>query len=172
MITYKTKNVFLNTLLVFLMFSFSLTSSSAQEIWQVDSSIEDLTVEKSGRYYILNVRIKSHNDDDARSPKLIVNLPRNCRVNGITMPAGFENTAYQIFGNKSQAVPSNAQAKQIDAYINFDLDNLGTTTDISFKISFSPTFGTLRPQSAASAFIYTLTPEATKSNNFATVNIN
>lgn len=86
-------------LFAFLLFS---NSTSAQEIWQVDSRIENMVVKKSGGYYILFVTVVSNNDDDARSPKLIVNIPRNCKIHGITMPAGFESTPYQIYGIESQ----------------------------------------------------------------------
>lgn len=170
--TQKTSFNLLNTFLLLLTFSFFTTSTSAQEIWQVDSSIEKMTIERSGEYYIMYVTIKSHNDDDARSPKLIVTLPRNCTVRGITMPKGFESTAYQIFGNESQALKSGSVKYHTDSYINFDLKNLDTRTNETFKISFLPTKEGLRPQSAASAFIYSLTPEASKANNFKSVNIN
>ncbi len=171
MITHKTLNTLANTFLFLLFFSFSL-SSFAQPIWQIDSRIERMTVEKSGEYYILNINVKANNDDDARSAKLIVNLPRNCKVNGITMPAGFENTAHQVFSNKTQASPKSGNGKQIDSYINFDLPNLGTRTDLTFKVSFVPTADGLRRGSEASAFIYSLTPEKDKKNNLAVVAIN
>lgn len=168
------KNTFnlLSTFLFLITFSLFTSSTHAQEIWQADSSIEKLTVEKSGEYYILYVTIKSHNDDDARSPKLIVNLPRNCRVQGITMPSGFENTAYQVFGNESQATGQGGVSQNIDSYINFDLPNLGTRTNETFKISFIPTTEGMRKSSTVSAFIYSLTPDASKSNNFKIVKVN
>ncbi|MDF1696072.1 MAG: hypothetical protein P1U56_09585 [Saprospiraceae bacterium] len=145
---------------------------TSQEIWQADSRIETFSVTKSGGYYILYINIKSDNDDDARCPKLIICLPRNSRVTAVTLPKGHENMAFQVLGNKTQAAKNAENKDQIDGCVRFDLPNLGTKTNMIFKITFVATSDGLRSDSEASAFIYSLTPEKDKKNNFKTIQIN
>ncbi|MEM9545082.1 MAG: hypothetical protein AAGA77_03870 [Bacteroidota bacterium] len=156
-----------------LLFTFFVSSSStAQQIWQNDLSIEKLSVEKSGGYYVFYLTFKSNGDFDVRSPKLIFNLPRNSSIRAITLPKSFESTAYQIFGSEAQALPPGAQSEDIDSYINFDLSNLRKDATATFKISILAKEKGLPKAAAASAFIYSLTPEADKNNNFKSISIN
>jgi len=166
--TQKSYFNLLHTCIVIFFTLLSSTSISAQ-VWQVDSRIDTITVVKSGGYYILDIVVKADNDDDARAPKLIVSLPRNCRVNGINMPSGMNGTAYKILGNQSQTLASGYNPPRTDAHIQFDLTNLGTSTNITFQISFSASTAGLQSNSKVSAFIYSMTPEFNKDNNFKSI---
>lgn len=148
----------------------SLTSSGdqvAQEIWQVDSRVK-LSMHDTGRDRTLHVNVEVDNDDMARSPKLIVTLPRNCQVTAIKLAEGFELTPYQIMGHDNFAIPQ--PSTMSDSYVQFDIRNMNREA-FDVDITFVPTKGKFRQNSQAAAFIYNITPEANKKNNYAVIDV-
>ena len=150
-------------------FSMSLTHISAQAIWQVDSKI-DLSVSKSGNYNLVKIKVKANNDDTQRSPKLIVTLPRNCKVKSITMDDEFKYiTPYQVMGSGNLALSHIEE--QTDGYVQFDLKNLNQE-EFNVTINILPTSFGFKPKATLGAFIYGITPELNKTNNYKTILIN
>lgn len=158
----KTISLFVCVLGLFIL---SAQSVKAQEIWQVDGRVS-LDLDRSGGYRILHANVKVDNDDTARSPKLIVTLPRNSEVTGIKFAKGFENTPYQIMGSNNLAVSHESGTK--DSYVQFDIRNLNKEA-FGVSITFVPTEKKYRPKSQAAAFIYGITPDLNKKNNYAVI---
>lgn len=133
------------------------------EIWQSDLRVK-MSQEKKGKYLIYDLVIRTDNDDASRSPHLIFSLPRNSQVRGIKFSKGFEQTAYQIYGSDSQALPP--KTPSIDGYVKVDFRNLNRET-VKIKISILEVDSGWKRGDGASAFVFGLTPERNKKNNFA-----
>ena len=132
-------------------------------IWQSDLRVK-LRQKKSSTRNRYEVRITTDNDDTSRSPHLIFALPRNSRVIDIKFSRGFEDTAYQIYGNHSQAQAR--KVPQIDGYVKVDFPNL-LRQKVSVLITIKPVAGGWQRGDGASAYVFSLTPELNKKNNFA-----
>lgn len=112
---------------------------------------------------LYEVLIKTDNDDESRSPHLIFSLPRNTKVDKIIFGRGFGKTPYQIYGDASQAIPRGT--KQVDGYVKFDFRNLKNEI-VRIRIYTSPVGKGWKKGYGASAFVFSLTPEMNKENNF------
>ena len=130
--------------------------------WQSDLRVQ-MKQKRTGSKNVYEVQIKTDNDDASRSPHLIFSLPRNSKVDGIKFIKGFGSTAYQIYGNASQAIP---RKKQIDSYVKVDFRNLNNES-VRIRISISAVGRGWKKGDGASAFVFSLTPEMDKKNNFA-----
>lgn len=133
------------------------------EIWQSDLRVK-MSQKKKGSYLIYTIAIKTNNDDASRSPHLIFSLPRNSQVKGIRFSPGFEQTAYQVYGNDSQGLVS--ATSSIDGYVKVDFRNLNRET-VKLRISIQEVDTGWQRGDGASAFVFSLTPELDKKNNFA-----
>lgn len=132
-------------------------------IWQSDLRVK-MRQKRSSTRNSYEVRIATDNDDASRSPHLIFALPRNSRVIGIKFSDGFEQTAYQIYGNHSQAQAR--KVPQIDGYVKVDFQNLNKEK-LSVFITIKPVGDGWQRGDGASAYVFSLTPELKKKNNFA-----
>lgn len=156
----------LKLILLIFFLGFFFTDTYSQEIWQVDSRIESMSVKDKGNSKIINIQVKADNDDTERSPTLIVSLPRNSKVTSVNMNDNFKNTPYQVMGHGNLALSH--VKENIDSYVQFDLRNLNKETfDVS--ISISPTSGGFQKDASVSAFIFGITPELNKENNFKNI---
>ena len=154
------------------MFAFLVLSiSELKAQWQTETYINEMSYEKKGGYYVITINIKKDGSTDARSPKLIVNLPPNTEVNGIRFPDNRKDIPYQVLGNKSQVFPSGYNPTPTDGCIVFDLPNLQTKADHTFVISITETTDRMPTQTEASAYLFSITPEKNKENNFKIIKI-
>lgn len=155
-------------LILLLFITLMAGSTYAQkEIWQVDSRIESVTIKNKGKLKIITIQVKADNDDTQRSSKLIISLPRNSNVTAVTMDEKFKYTIpYQVMGHGNLALSH--IKKNIDSYVQLDLGNLNKETFV-VNISISPTSGGFLKGASVSAFIFGITPELNKGNNFKNV---
>lgn len=141
----------------------------SKEKSQTDTQLH-LTTRKSGGYTILKVSVNAANDDAARSPKLIVTLPRKSQVNGVKINnQKHDPTPYQIMGNGNLALPH--KPPKTDAYVQFDIRNLNKES-FEAEISIVPQNGGWEDKASAGAFIYSLSPELNKENNYHWIYLN
>ncbi|MEZ4987426.1 MAG: hypothetical protein R2795_20670 [Saprospiraceae bacterium] len=71
--------------------------------------------------------------------------------------------AYQVYGNAAQALPHNPE--RVDAYVKVDFPNLNKTT-VKVRISIEEVGNGWQKNDGASAYVFSLTPELNKANNF------
>ncbi len=164
-------NIMKDTKLIILMFisGFFLNDTAAQEIWQVDSRIESMSLKDNGKSKTITIQVKADNDDTGRSPKLIVTLPRNSKVTSVTMDENFKTTPYQVMGHGNLALGH--VNENIDSYVQFDLRNL-TKETFEVRITIKPMSDGFQKSAEASAFIYGITPERNKENNYKVIQLN
>ena len=138
------------------------------EIWQSDLRVK-MTQKKTRTQSHYLITIKTDNDDMSRSPHLIFSLPRNAVVKKIKFSRGFERTAYQVYGNKAQA--ETGTSHRIDGYVKVDFNNMNRQT-VKVKITIAEVGEGYQRGDGASAFVFSLTPELNKKNNFAYLPLN
>ena len=132
------------------------------EIWQSDMRVK-FKQKRSKSKVVYDIVVTTDNDDASRSPHLIFSLPRNSRVQSVRVGKGHENTSYQIYGNASQGIPPGTA--QIDGYVKVDFANLNKER-VRIRIVAVSVRDGWRKGDGASAFVYSLTPELNKRNNF------
>lgn len=145
-----------------------MTDIIGQDIWQSDMKVE-MTQRTSGSYQIYNILVSTENNDASRSPHLIFTLPKNSKAHAIEVNGDKASTTYQVYGNAAQALPHNPT--QEDGYIKVDFPNLNKQ-EVKISITLIPIGKGLQRNDGASAFIFSLTPELNKENNFIYLPLN
>ena len=141
----------------------------ANKKWQTDSRLQ-MTSPKSGGHKKLKITINADNDDTARSPKMIVTLPSHNQFKGVRINnRKHDTTPYQIMGNGNLVLPHDPP--KTDAYVQFDIWNMNKE-DFVKEISLLPVNGDWEDKASAGAFVYSLSPELNKENNYHWTNLN